>query len=112
MQNIILENEIFKLTLAADGKAESLVLKETEKECLCEEKLPFFTLTEERPVNNEIRLAHPTKQTTFAANRVRMEDGKLIVGFELIRFEAVIRVDLAYLPWRTSSLRPIALALA
>lgn len=95
MRRIILQNEIFELILSADGKAESLVLKETGKQCLYEEKLPFFTLTEERPFNNEIRLAHPTKQTTFGANRVRMENGRLIVGFELIDFEAVIRVDIA-----------------
>lgn len=95
MSQIILENEIFQLILSAAGKAESLILKETGKQCLYEEKLPFFTLTEERPFNNEIRLAHPTKQTTFDADRVRMEDGKLIVGFALIDFEAVIRVDIA-----------------
>ena len=94
MSPIILQNELFELTLSADGKAESLILKETGKQCLCEEKLPFFTLTEERPFNNEIRLAHPTKQTTFAADRVHMESGNLIVGFELIDFEAVIRVDI------------------
>lgn len=94
MHNIILENEMFKLVLSAEGKAESLVLKQTGRECLYEEKLPFFTLTEQRPYNNEIKLAHPIKQTTFGANRVRMEDGNLIVGFDLIRFEAVVKVDI------------------
>lgn len=95
MDLIVLQNDIFELTLSADGKAQSLVLKETGKECLYKDKIPFFTLTEERPFNNEIRLAHPTKQTTFAADRIRMEGGKLIVGFDLIQFEAVVRVDIA-----------------
>ena len=95
MQNIILENEIFKLILTEDGRAESLVLKQTGKECLCGEKLPFFTLTEQRPYNNEIKLAHPTRQTTFGASNIRIEGKDLIVSFEHIHFEAVIRVDLA-----------------
>ena len=95
MDPIILQNQIFELVLSAEGKAESLVLKETGKQCLYGEKLPFFTLTEERPYNNEIKLAHPTKQTTFGASGVRMEGNDLIVSFEHIHFEAVIRVDIA-----------------
>lgn len=92
-QPIVLENGQFRLVLSPACTAESLVFKKTGAECLyTQDPIPFFTLTEERPYNNEVKLAHPTKRTTFAANRVRMEDGKLIVGFEWIDFEAVVEV--------------------
>ncbi len=94
--SIILENSKFCLTLGENAVAESLILKASGEECImkgCE--LPFFSLTEERPVNNEIKLAHPNKRMTFGANRLRMEDGQLIVGFELIKFEAVVDVKIA-----------------
>ena len=96
MQSVILENDIFKLVLTPDCVAESLILKSNGEECICSsDKLPFFSLTEERPYNNEIKLAHPTRRTLFQANRVRMESDKLIVGFELIDFEAVVDVKIA-----------------
>lgn len=95
LQPIVLENERFRLALSPECAAESLVLKSNGEECLFTEvPVPFFSLTEERPYNNEIKLAHPNKRTTFEANRVRMEDGKLIVGFELIEFEAVVDVKI------------------
>ena len=90
---IIIENEKFILTLSSDCCAESLVLKETGRECLAtDEKLPFFSLTEDRPYNNEIKLAHPNKRTTFNANKVRRQGNFLIVGFELVTFEAIVEV--------------------
>ena len=95
-QSVILENDIFRLVLTPDCVAESLVLKSNGEECIyMSERLPFFSLTEERPYNNEIKLAHPNRRTTFEANRVRMEGNKLIVGFELIDFEAVVEVKIA-----------------
>ena len=95
-QLITFENTAFQLLLSKDCKAVSLSLKRSNEQCIKKgEELPFFTLTEERPYNNEIKLAHPNKRTTFCANRVRLENGKLIVGFELITFEAVIDVKVA-----------------
>ena len=92
----ILENDVFRLSLGEDAKAESLILKANGEECLSKtERLPFFSLTEERPYHNEVKLAHPTKRTTFRANRLRMEEGRLVVGFELIDFEAVVEVKIA-----------------
>jgi len=94
--SIILENGIFRLTLSENAVAESLVLKANGEECIAKgNELPFISLTEERPYNNEIKLAHPNKRTTFQANRIRYENGKLIVGFELITFEAVVDVKIA-----------------
>ena len=91
--SVVLENDIFSLVLTPDCVAESLVLKANGEECIFTQgKTPFFSLTEERPYNNEVKLAHPNKRTTFEANRVRVENDKLIVGFELVDFEAVVSV--------------------
>ena len=93
---IIFENEKFILELSSECIVKSLKLKSNGEECIfTDAPLSFFSLTEERPYNNEIKLAHPNKRTTFQANRVRMENGKLIVGFELICFEAVVDVKIS-----------------
>ena len=91
--SIIIENDIFSLSLSDSCIAESLILKSDKTECIAQgEELPFFSLTEDRPFNNEIKLAHPNKKTVFRANRVRREGNDLIIGFEIIGFEAVVEV--------------------
>lgn len=93
---IVLENESFRLTLSENCAAESLILKSSGEECLFKsKKVPFFAIVEERPFNNEIKLAHPIRRMTFNANRVRMENGRLIVGFEKLGFEAIVDVNIA-----------------
>ena len=93
---IIIENDHFYLKLRPDCIAESLIYKSTGEECLApNEEMALFTLTEDRPYNNEIKLAHPNKKTTFQANRVRREGNNLIVGFEIITFEAIIEIKIA-----------------
>ena len=85
MNNIIIENKHFALTLREDCVATSLIHKESGQECLdTENVLPLFTLTEERPFDNNIKLAHPNKRMTFGANRVKLEGNRLICGFEMI----------------------------
>ena len=89
--DIIIENDYFKLVIDEKCRAKSLFCKETGEECLkTDVRVPLFSITEERPFNNEIKLAYMNKRTVFEANRVRIEDGRLIVGFELLLFEAVI----------------------
>ena len=91
--SIIIENARFRLTLRKDGIAESLVcLKNGEEMLDSETVLPFCSVAEERPYNNEIKLAHPNKHMSFSANRVRVEGDCLYVGFELIGFEAILRI--------------------
>lgn len=89
---LILENDTICLRLGQNGTAESLVHKPTGTECLAVHDMPLCAVTEDRPFNNELKLAHPNKRTTFQSNRFRWENGKLIVGFELIPFEAVVDV--------------------
>ena len=90
-KDILIENARFQLVVGEDCIAKSLVCKANGLELLAPGvKLPLFSLTEPRPFNNEIKLAHPNKRTVFRANRLRREGDKLIVGFELVLFEAVV----------------------
>lgn len=90
---ITIENKRFKLIINDNCTSESLIYKPLSEECLfVGKKMPLFTITEKRPFNNEIKLAYPNKRTTFKANRIRKESDKLIIGFELVLFEAVVSI--------------------
>jgi hypothetical protein len=92
--DIIIENEQLKLIVGSDAITKSLILKSTNEECLMPgEKIALFSVTQERPYHNEIKLAHPNKKTTFQANAIHREGDRLIVGFELVPWEAVIQID-------------------
>ena len=92
-ENIVIENEQVKLIISTEGTAESLVFKPTNEECLrLGENISLFSVTQERPYNNEVKLAHPNKKTTYRADTVYWVEDKLIVGFETIPYEAVIKV--------------------
>ena len=95
MKEIILENRQFRLTIGEDCTARSLLHKTSGQECLMpDQDLPLFSVTQPRPFNNEVKLAHPNKRTTFQADRVRLEGDKLIIGFEITPYEAVVRVKI------------------
>lgn len=90
---IIVENERFRLALGDDAAARSLVLKATDEELLdASVRRPFFSVTQERPYNNENKLARLNQRTTYAANRVRREGDLLVVSFDVAPYEAVVRV--------------------
>ena len=92
--DVVFENRRMTLRIGEDACAKSLVLKGTGEECLSVgERLPLFTSTQNRPFNNEIKLTHPNKRTTYRANRLRRDGDRLIVGFELAPYEAIIKVD-------------------
>ncbi len=96
MANIIFENQAFRLEVGEDAKAKSLVIKENGEECLdTAANISMFSVTQERPYNNENKLIYMNKRTTFFANRVRLDGDKLIVGFEITPYEAVVKVDCA-----------------
>jgi hypothetical protein len=91
--DIIIENEQFKLVVGSNAIAKSLILKSTGEECLMQgENMAIFSVTEERPYHNELKLAHPNKKTTFQADTIYRKGDQLIVGFELLPWEAVIKV--------------------
>lgn len=90
---IRVENKHFVLTVGTDCMPRSLIHKATNQECLEPvQELALFSITQLRPYNNEIKLAYPTQKTTFQGNRLRREGDKLIIGFELIPYEAVVSV--------------------
>ena len=67
-QDIRISNEIFTLTISEKCIVKSLVLNSTGEEFLdSSEPVSLFSITEERPYNNEIKLAHPNKRTIFNA---------------------------------------------
>lgn len=91
--DIIIENGLMRLVVGPDCIAKSLIHKPTGEECLyVGEEIALFSVTQERPFNNEVKLAHPNKRTVFQANRLRREGNKLIAGFEITPYEAVIEV--------------------
>lgn len=91
--DIILENDQMTLVIAADGSATSLIHKPTRTECLIQgRKVPISTITEPRPYQNEVKLAYPNKKTTFKSNAIRKQGDKLVIGYELIPWEATVGV--------------------
>ena len=91
--DVVIENEQFKLVIGNNAAAKSLKLKSTGEECLMQgENMAIISVTQERPYHNEIKLGHPNKKTTYQADTIYREGDKLIVGFELIPYKAVIQV--------------------
>lgn len=91
---IVLENSEFRLSLNKNGYAESLVNLHSGEECLSSLRVPFFTVTQERPYNNEIKLTYMNKKTEFGANSLEWDGDSLTVGFEIVSFKAVVKVDI------------------
>ena len=91
--DVRIETAKYVLTIGADAKAKSLKLKANGEEMLdVREGLPAFSVTQDRPFNNEIKLTFPNCETVFAADRIRREGDFLIVGYELVSYESKIRV--------------------
>lgn len=94
--DIVIENDQMRLVISSDGTAQSLVHKPTQTECLVQgERVAISTITEPRPYQNEVKLAYPNKRTTFKSNAVRKAGNKLILGYELIPWEATVGVKVA-----------------
>ena len=92
--SIVIENRHFALTVNKNAVCESLILKKNGRELLdAGVETPIFSLTEKRPYNNEIKLMYPNKRTTFAAKSVVLENGILVVHFDLVTFGARVEVD-------------------
>lgn len=91
--DVVLENARLRLTLGDDAVVKSLVVKPSGEECVdATERLPLFSVTQDRPFNNEIKLTYPNAQTTYPANSVRREGDELVVGFEIAPYKARVRV--------------------
>jgi hypothetical protein len=89
--DIVIETAKMKFVIGTNAVPKSLVVKATGEEMLdTREGISLFSVTQMRPFNNEIKLIHPNKEMTFQANRLRREGNKLIVGFNIVPYEAVV----------------------
>jgi hypothetical protein len=93
--NIVLENKEMRLIIGRNGFVKSLVHLPTGQECLqTGKKVPAFTLTQHRPYDNELQLAHPAKTKTFTPDTVFWENGNLIIGFEPEKNRATVGIKI------------------
>ena len=93
---VVLENARLKLIVGDNAVVQSLQVKPSGEECVAPtEQLPLFSVTQDRPFNNEIKLTYPNMQTTYPANSVRQVGDELIVGFETAPYEARVKVRVA-----------------
>ena len=89
--DVTLDTDRFRLVIGPDAQAKSLKLKASGEEMLDTTRpAPLFSVTQDRPFTNELKLEYPSVRTTYPANRVRLEGDRLIVGFEGFEHEAVI----------------------
>ena len=92
--SIVLETETFTLTIGRDAVARSLIIKGTNEEMLVKGAgVPLFSVTQDRPFNNEIKLEHPNTRTTYKADSISWDGERLTVGFDTAPYEAVVKVD-------------------
>lgn len=93
--DVVIENARFRLVVGSDAKVRSLVLKDTSLECAAgAAEVPLFSVTQDRPFNNENKLIHPVKRTVYPARSLRREGRRLIAGFGIARYEAVVDLDI------------------
>ena len=92
-EDVVIETPQFQLTVGPDARPKSLVVRSSGEECLeVTGSESLFSVTQDRPFNNENKLAHPNRRTTYPANRLRREGDLLHVGFETAAYEAIVRV--------------------
>ena len=92
---ITIENTDMRLLITTNGQVISLVHKSDGQECLFTDvHVPAFSIIQYRPYDNELQLKYPANPKTFPSNSVRMENDRLIVGFDLINIMATIRVKI------------------
>ena len=96
MADVVIENRDFRLVAGADALVKSLVVKQTGEECVRgDEEIALFSATQDRPFNNEIKLIHPNKRTTYPATSLRREGDELVVGFAHKMYEARVALKVA-----------------
>jgi hypothetical protein len=105
--DIVLENAEMRLVISSSGTARSLIHKASGQECLVRDvDAPMFTLTQDRPYDNELQLAYPAEVTHFPAAQVKRDGDNLLVEFNLIGYSASITVKItdAYIAFRLEKL--------
>jgi hypothetical protein len=91
---IVIENNSFKLVVNSNCIVENLIVKDGNENLVSNrENIPLFSVTQERPYHNEIKLGYPNKKTTFDADTIYRDGDRLIVGFNLVPYKAVIKLE-------------------
>ncbi len=95
--DIVIENADFRLAIAGDGTARSLIEKTSDQECLVAgEKLPAFSITQYSPLDiGQLGLLYPADAKTFGARMVRRDGDLLQVAFAGVPYEVAIRLKVA-----------------
>ncbi|MCD4711165.1 MAG: alpha/beta hydrolase fold domain-containing protein [Bacteroidales bacterium] len=92
---IVIENAQARLVIGNSGEALSLIHKYTGQECLVQgTETTLFSLTQDRPYDNELQLAFPAKPKTFLPDSVYRVGDDLIVSFELVNYVATISLKI------------------
>lgn len=105
--SIVLENAEMRLEISPSGTARSLIHKASGEECLVRgADVPMFTLTQDRPYDNELQLAYPAEVTHFPVAQVKLDGDTLLARFDLIGYSAAIAVKItdAYIAFRLEKL--------
>ncbi len=107
-QRVVLENDSMRLILDTNGYAISLIDKYSGEECLDLDAgiVPFCTLTQYRPYDNENFLMYPAKPKVFPSNKISFDGNRLLVEFENTFDIACIDVKIAdnYLSFNLSEI--------
>jgi len=101
--SIVLENAEMRLEISPTGTALSLIHKASGEECLAHDAdVPMFTLTQNRPYDNELQIAYPAEVRHFSAVQVKREGDNLLAEFDLVGYSASIAVKItdAYIAFR------------
>lgn len=105
--NIVLENSEMRLEINPRGTAQSLIHKPSGQQCLARDvDVPMFTLTQDRPYDNELQQALPAEVTEFSAIEVKREGDDLLVDFDRVGYSASVAVKItdAYIAFRLEKL--------
>ena len=83
----------FTLVIGDDAVPKSLTIKKTGEEMLVPARgRPLFSVTQERPFNNEVKLSYPNSRTVYRAKSVRRDGDILTVAFDQPEYKALVRV--------------------
>ncbi len=93
--DVVIENEQVRLVIGPDAVVRSLLFKPAGEECLDSSKnVPISTIIQDRPYQNEIKLAYPCQETDFKAVSLQKDGDLLTIGYDLIPYKAMVRVNI------------------
>ena len=93
--DVVFENSRMRLVVGDDASVKSLFVKGSHAEMVAPgAAVPMMRAELDRPIHNEIKLIHPNKHVIYAANSIKRDGDKLMVGFEMEPFKAEFKCKL------------------